>query len=62
MAQPLAKIPILEESWSVVFTPAGAPALQKAEPHCRAGAPAGLESQRVGRPLCPISEFCKQLG
>ena len=36
------------ENWIVVFTPAGAPVLQKAEFHCRVGAPAGQESQRVG--------------
>ena len=60
-AELLAKTPIFGESWSEVITPARAPALQKAEPHCRAGAPAGLGSQRVGRSQCPMSEFCKRL-
>ena len=45
----------------MVLTPAGAPALQKAEIHCGAGAPAGLESRRVGRPSYPVAEFCKRL-
>ena len=54
-------MPNLEISRLLVFVPARAPALQKAELHCRAGAPAGLESQRFGRPLCPIPELCKRL-
>jgi len=34
-------IPILWKSWSVVFSPAGAPALQKAELHCGANVKKG---------------------
>jgi len=60
-SEPLVKIPVLGKSWSVVLTPARAPALQKAEFHCSAGAPAGLESLRVGSSLCPISVFYMRL-
>jgi len=41
-AQPLGEMPDLEISRLLVFVPARAPALRKAKPHCRAGAPAGL--------------------
>ncbi len=47
-SKPLARISILGESWSVVFSPAGAPALQKAEIHCRAGAPPAWRCEGSG--------------
>ena len=61
ITEPPEKGPTLEILRSVVFTPAGAPALQKAKFYCGAGALAGLESQRIGSLLCSISDFCNRL-
>ncbi len=51
MGGPPAISPILGSSWPVIFSPAVAPAPQKAEIRCGAGGPAGLDPQRVGKEI-----------